>query len=232
MLSSSFSQLHSRNTEQNSATPYARRFCSSHRRRSWTCTTKHTPVPSCSNITATRRGPMLRRGSNRIHVETSNSATHGNFTAEDTKSIAVRRLGASSSIHHRASFFVIRRSKSSPATVCQQHGETTFSLFSLRPQWPGQKPSLSLGASILYKLGHVTLQDSQSGVVDLWNGQSLLISFNGSSPHMEIRRIDFGHKKTLGSRHHAKSPFPSSLNDTLCFCTEYILEKFSCLPSS
>jgi hypothetical protein len=159
--------------------------------------------------------------------------------AEASKLLVVKKLGPTTSIHHRASFFVIRRSKSSPATVCQQHGDTSFSLFSLRPQWPGQRPSLSLGASILYKLGHVTLQDSQSSVVD---GHSLLVhretdQFDGSSPQMEMRRLE--HSDTPSGRRQQPYPtksqkarYPLSVDDTLCFCTEYLLDRFFSLPSS
>lgn len=78
-----------------------------------------------------------------------------------------------------SNMFPVRDSNQSLAAVCQHHTkQNQFNIFCPRPLTSGQRPSLTLGGRILYKLGQVTIRDNSSSEhsIVLWNGLILSLS--------------------------------------------------------
>lgn len=92
--------------------------------------------------------------------------------------------------HRIAPFFVIRSAKRTVAAICQHHANHSYTLFCPRPLSPGQQPSLTLGARILYKLGNVILRDGKSGEVELWNGKTIVFHRESNTSLLELQRLN------------------------------------------
>lgn len=136
-------------------------------------------------------------------------------------------------IDSAGSLFLIRDSRQHLVAVCQQHASksvtTTFSLFHHRSLSKGQKPSMIMGARILYKLGCVALRENeQSRTVVLWNGQSVRFEtkhwggdLNGDSA-LELHRANEQQMSCRGHKTASRCQF--LVDKMLLLCIASILD--------